>query len=269
MSAPSGWSSTPEDEGRVAGGEGEHRDAVERPAGGDHARGAHEPDRRLAADDVAERGRDPTRAGGVGAEGERDEAGGDGDARAGTRSTRHDRGIERVARCAVGRARPDETGGELIEVRLADHDRPGRDQVGRPRSPTPPAPIRERRTAGGGRRSRPRRCCPSRRTARRPARRTTGGARSRRRSASAGRVRGRRRRSRPLDRRARRCARASSSITSPRRDRRRRDSRRAARRPCAARRRSRGRATRAGARRNGATAPNTPPCIVTIFSAAS
>ena len=111
--------------------------------------GAHQPERRLAADDVAERGRDPTRPGGVGAEGERDEAGGDRDARAGTRPARHHRGIERVARCAVGRARPDQTGGELIEIRLAGHDRPRRGQVvdrrGRRRRHRT-----ERRTAGGG-----------------------------------------------------------------------------------------------------------------------
>ena len=77
MSAASRWAITSSTSAASAGREGEHRHAIERPAGGNHPGRADQSVRRLAADDVAEGGRDPARPGGVGAERERHETGGD------------------------------------------------------------------------------------------------------------------------------------------------------------------------------------------------
>ena len=64
-------------------------------------------------------------SGGVGAERERNEAGADRDRRTRARAARNERRIEQVARRAVGRAHADQSGGELIEIGLADDDGAG------------------------------------------------------------------------------------------------------------------------------------------------
>ena len=77
--------STPPSDGRRRRRAGEHRHAVERPAGRHDAAGADPAARRLEPDDAVARRRHPARAGRVGAEGEVDQPGGDGDRRAGAR----------------------------------------------------------------------------------------------------------------------------------------------------------------------------------------
>ncbi len=134
----------------VVRGEREHRDTVEGAARRDDPDGADQAERRLAPDDVAERGRDPTRPGGVGAERERNEPGRDGDPRARTRPAGHDRRIERVDRCAIGRPRPDQPGGELVEVRLA-HDDTARAHEPADGHRRVRRGVGERRAPGGGR----------------------------------------------------------------------------------------------------------------------
>jgi len=113
------------DDRRIGDGAGEHGRAVEGPHRGEHTAGAHRPDRRLDADDPVQRRRHAARAGGVGAQRERHQPEGHGDCRAGARTTRYEQRIEHVRRRPVRRAGPDETGGELVEVGLADHDRAG------------------------------------------------------------------------------------------------------------------------------------------------
>ena len=110
----------------IVDGEREHRDAIERAAGRHDARGGDQAEARLEADDVAQPRRHAARAGGVGAERERNEAGADRDRRTRARSAGNQRRIEQVARSAVGRAHADEAGGELVEIGLADDDGAGR-----------------------------------------------------------------------------------------------------------------------------------------------
>ena len=137
----------------VVDGEREHRYAIERAAGRHEAGGGDQAEARLEADDVAQSGRHAARPGSIGAERERNEAGADRDRRTRARSAGNERGIEQVARRAVGRAHADQAGGELIEIGLADDDGAG-----------PPEPrdagrvlarvVREGRAGGGGRQSR-------------------------------------------------------------------------------------------------------------------
>ncbi len=68
---------------------------------------------------------DPRR---VGSQREAHESRRDRDCRSRTRAARHERRIERIARHAIRRAHTDESGRELIEVRLADDDGAGGDQ---------------------------------------------------------------------------------------------------------------------------------------------
>ena len=103
----------------------EDRDGVERPARRHHALRRQRPERRLQPHDVVQRRRHPPRPGGVGAEREGDEAARHRHRRARGRAARHDRRVERVPRRRIGRAHPDETGRELVEVGLADRQRPG------------------------------------------------------------------------------------------------------------------------------------------------
>jgi len=74
----------------------------------------------------------------------------DRDRRARARAAGNIVGIEWIARHAVGRAHPDQAGGELVEVGLADHDGAGLDQaphhLGRELGL-----IGETRAGGGGR----------------------------------------------------------------------------------------------------------------------
>ncbi len=86
---------------------------------------ADEAGRRFEPDQVAEAGWDATRAGRVGAEGERHEAEGDRGGRPRARSAGDVLGVERIAHFTVGRASAHEAGGELIEIRLADEDSAG------------------------------------------------------------------------------------------------------------------------------------------------
>ena len=73
----------------------EHRGAVERTAGGHQAEGRHQSEARLQSDDVVERGGNAARSGGVGAERERHQAGGDRDRRARTRAARDQARLQR------------------------------------------------------------------------------------------------------------------------------------------------------------------------------
>ncbi len=90
------------------------------------------------------------RAGGVGAERDRDYAGGDRDSGARARAAGDQPGRYGIAWDAVGRARAGQPGGELIEIGLADDDRAGAPQArdaGRVRRRR----IGEGRAGGGGR----------------------------------------------------------------------------------------------------------------------
>ena len=88
------------------------------------------PARRPVAGDPAERGRDPDRAGRVGAEREVDEAGGDGRAAAAARAARRALEIPRVAGRAEVRAVRERAERELVRVQLPDDRRAGRPQAG-------------------------------------------------------------------------------------------------------------------------------------------
>src|SRR6218665_2901169 len=73
----------------------------------------------LNADDVVQPGRHAARAGGVGAQGEVDLAGGHHIGRAGTGAARHIVGMKRIRHRPVGRARAVEAAGKLVEVGFA------------------------------------------------------------------------------------------------------------------------------------------------------
>ncbi len=107
---------------RILDGQSEDRHAIEGAAGGHHARRRDEPQGRLEADDVVECRRDATRAGRVGAQGQRHDAPRYGHRRPRARTARNEVGTQRVARDAVGRPDAHEPGGELIEVGLADDE---------------------------------------------------------------------------------------------------------------------------------------------------
>ena len=114
---------------RVFRGEREHRHAVEAAARRHDAARRQPAARGLQAADVAEGRRDATRAGGVGAQRERHLSGGHRVGRSRAGAAAHAVRVERIRHRAVGRSRADQTGGELVEVRLADGDGPG---VGEP-----------------------------------------------------------------------------------------------------------------------------------------
>jgi hypothetical protein len=133
----------------VVHGEREQRDAVEGAASGHDARGRHEPEARLEADDVAQPRRHAAGAGGVAAERERHEARPHRDRRARARPARDQLRVEQVARNAIGRAHADEAGRELIEVGLADDDGAGRSQAG-DAGRVVARLIGKRRAGGGG-----------------------------------------------------------------------------------------------------------------------
>ena len=102
-----------------------HRRTVDSANGRNHTDRGKPANRRLQSDDSAHRGRHTTRPGRVGTQGKRHDPSGDAHSGTGTRSTRHQRGIQRVARGAVGRTSPDQSSRKLIEVGLADRNRAG------------------------------------------------------------------------------------------------------------------------------------------------
>ena len=110
--------------------EREYRDAIQRPARRHHARGRDQPEARLQPDDVVEHRRHPAASRGVGAERQRHQAGRYRHRRARTRSARNEIAAHRIAGDAIGRAHADQTGGELVEIGLADDDGAGRAQSG-------------------------------------------------------------------------------------------------------------------------------------------
>ena len=101
----------------------EHRNRVDRAAGRHHAAGGHAADGRLQPNDIAERGWNASRSRRVGAQCKGHDASGDRAGGAGRRTAGHSRRIEHIARNTVGTAHADQTGGELIQVGLADQDR--------------------------------------------------------------------------------------------------------------------------------------------------
>src|SRR5262249_56186673 len=118
--------------------------------GGEEGAGGKEGGRGLEADEVVEGGGDASRAGGVGAEREADHAGRDGDGGSGTRAAGDVARVEDARTGAVGRARADESGGELVHVGLADGEGAGfgeRLDDGRAAG----GRVRVGGTAGGGR----------------------------------------------------------------------------------------------------------------------
>ena len=108
---------------RIGDGVRQHGDAIERAARGHQPAGAPAAFGGFHADQAVERGGDATRPGGVGAERERHQSGGDRDCRTGARSAADIGTVEHACGCAVGAARAVETGGELVEVGLAHRDR--------------------------------------------------------------------------------------------------------------------------------------------------
>ena len=99
------------------------RNAVERTARRHHASRAQEAARRLDADEVIERRRDPAGSCGIGPEREANLPECDRDRRAAARSPAHVVRVERVGDRSLRGARADEPRRELIEMGLADADR--------------------------------------------------------------------------------------------------------------------------------------------------
>ena len=112
----------------VVDGQREHRNAIQRPAGRHQPGVGDQPEARLQSDDVVEHRRHAAAAGGVGAERQRHQPGGNRDRRSRTRSARNEIGADRIDGNAIGRADADEAGRELIEIGLADDDGAGRAQ---------------------------------------------------------------------------------------------------------------------------------------------
>ncbi|KAF0258475.1 hypothetical protein DOU02_08335 [Clavibacter michiganensis subsp. michiganensis] len=108
---------------------GEHAHGVVGAAGGHDARGGHEAERGLDPDEAVQGGGHAAGSRGVGAERHVDEAERDGGRRARAGSARDAVGPGRVPHGAVGAAGADETGGELVEVGLAEHERAGLPQA--------------------------------------------------------------------------------------------------------------------------------------------
>ena len=141
-------------------------DAVDGGAGRLHPVHRHRAGRTLDADDPAERGGHPARAGGVGAEREADEAARPRRRPSPTRTRRHDgRGRAGCAACrrATGCRPARWRTGRGWSCRRRSRRRPA---GGRRRSPMRAATWAEAGHPAGGRAVRPRRCCPSPRTAR-------------------------------------------------------------------------------------------------------
>ena len=128
---------------------GEDRQAIVGPAGRNHALGRHRPDGRLDTDDSLERRRNPTRTGGIGADGDIGLAARDRYRGTRTRTARDEFGPPQVVDRAVRGPGADQPGGELIQIRLAHHDRAGRTQ-GRDRGCIPLGGVGELRTPCGG-----------------------------------------------------------------------------------------------------------------------
>ena len=111
--------------GGVAGRQGEHTDAIQAAAGGQHAMGGHAAGRGLEAHQVVEARRHPTRSSRVRAQGERHLTAGHHHGRAGAGSSTDVRLAEDAARHPVRRSHAHQAGGELVEVGLAHQDGPG------------------------------------------------------------------------------------------------------------------------------------------------
>src|SRR5581483_9474484 len=101
----------------------EDADAVERPARRKQAGGRDETPGRLEPDDAVEGGGYAAGSRGVGAERQRHQAQRDGDRAAAAAPARDVRWMTDRVAGAVRAAGPDEPGGELVEVGLADRDR--------------------------------------------------------------------------------------------------------------------------------------------------
>ena len=112
----------------VVDGEREHRNAVQRPACRHQTGVGDQPEARLQSDDVVEHRGHAARTCRVGAECERHQAGGNRNRRSRTRPARNQIGANRIDGNAIGRADADQTGGELVEIGLADDDGAGRAQ---------------------------------------------------------------------------------------------------------------------------------------------
>src|SRR5581483_4756999 len=134
---------------RIIGGEGQHRDTIKGAARGDDSQRVEQTRRRLEADEVIAPRWHAAGAGRVGPQGEADEAGGDGDRRAGTRPAGDVLGIEGVAADAVGAAVAGQPGAELVEVGLADEDGAYLLEIGDDRG-RPFRDVGVRRTTGRG-----------------------------------------------------------------------------------------------------------------------
>ena len=99
---------------------------------------------------MADRGRDTARAGGVGAEGERDEPGRDGHRRARRRAARHERrGRTGCGACRRASGCPTRPVANWSRLVLPHDDRPAR-AAGSTTVPRSPSAVRARRAAGGG-----------------------------------------------------------------------------------------------------------------------
>jgi hypothetical protein len=116
---------------RVGDGLRERADAVQRRGQREDAAAVDARRRRPEADDAAQRGGDPDRSGGVGADRQVDRACGDRDGRSRRRAARHARRLRvvRVARRAEVRVQAEARVGQLAQVRLADADQAGGGEV--------------------------------------------------------------------------------------------------------------------------------------------
>ena len=111
----------------------EDRHRVERAAGRHHSARRDRSERRLQPDDVVQRRRHSPRPRRVGPEGEGHEPPRHRHRRPGGRPTRHDQGVQRIQRRRMRRPHTDESGGELVEVGLADRDCASRPAAVRPK----------------------------------------------------------------------------------------------------------------------------------------
>ena len=119
----------PADRQRLIHRAGEDRNRVDRPTGRHHPACRDAADGRLQPHDIAQPRRHPAGACGVGAKGERHNPRRHRTGRAGGRAARHIGRIEHVARHTIRAAHPHQPGGELVQIGLADQQRPRRQQM--------------------------------------------------------------------------------------------------------------------------------------------
>ena len=109
----------------IADRAGKDRNRVERLAGRHHAVIGNHPQRRFQPDDIVQPGRHPAGPCRIGTQRKADEPMAHHDTRTAARPARNIGLVNRIARYRPGCAHPDKAGRELVQIGLADQDRPG------------------------------------------------------------------------------------------------------------------------------------------------